>query len=91
MEAKLAVEADGSGHGFPEQRAYDARRDAFLAAQGILVKRIWNHQLIRFEGRENLVQNLWQVLQDRIPHPENAPLPRYRRQPDNPSFKKPSP
>src|SRR4029079_10179974 len=45
VEAKLAVELDGSGHGFPEQRSQDQTRDALLAAHGILVKRIWNHQL----------------------------------------------
>ena len=31
--AKLAVELDGFGHGLPEQRDYDAKRDAFLASK----------------------------------------------------------
>lgn len=43
--AKLAVELDGGGHGFPDQRAKDEKRNAFLAAKGIQVLRFWNHQL----------------------------------------------
>jgi len=52
---KFAVELDGGGHGFPDQRAKDEKRNAFLAAKGIRVLRFWNHQLrgelesIRFE------------------------------------------
>jgi very-short-patch-repair endonuclease len=61
--AKLAVELDGGGHGFPDQRAKDDKRNAFLATKGILVLRFWNHQLrgelesIRFE--------IWQTLMKR--------------------------
>jgi adenine-specific DNA-methyltransferase len=91
LEAKFAVELDGSGHGFPGQQLSDSRRDAFLAERGILVKRIWNHQLALRASRENLVQNLWQLLQSLAPHPENAPLPPHRRQPDTLSSQKPSP
>src|SRR5882757_4599501 len=53
--AKLAVELDGGGHGFPDQRAKDEKRNQFLADQGIKVLRFWNHQLrgeleaLRFE------------------------------------------
>ena len=43
--AKLAVELDGGGHGFPDQRARDEKRNQFLAQQGIKVMRFWNHQL----------------------------------------------
>ena len=46
-EARLALETDGFGHGFPDQQRHDAQRDEFLRAQGILVKRIWNWQLRR--------------------------------------------
>ena len=38
--AKLAVEVDGQGHDHPDQIATDARRTAWLAAQGIEVIRI---------------------------------------------------
>ncbi len=55
VEAKLEVELDGGGHGFPDQRARDEVRNQFLAAKGIKVLRFWNHQMhgeleaIRFE------------------------------------------
>lgn len=82
-EAKLAVELDGSGHGFPEQQKHDLERDAWLAGQGILVKRIWNRQLLRAADREQFISNLWQALQARAPHPGNVAPPPYRRAPDN--------
>ena len=53
--AKLAVELDGGGHGFPDQRAKDKKRNEFLASKGIQVLRFWNHQMgdeleaVRFE------------------------------------------
>ena len=91
LEAKFAVELDGSGHGFPKQQEHDFRRDAFLAAQGILVKRVWNHQLAYYERRDNLVENLWRILQERAPHPGNLALAPYRRTPDELPQQKPSP
>jgi ATP-dependent DNA helicase RecQ len=39
-ELKLAVEIDGSTHGSEEQRAHDARRDAWLAERGIRTVRV---------------------------------------------------
>lgn len=61
--AKLAVELDGGGHGFPDQRAKDEKRNQFLAECGIKVLRFWNHQLhgeleaVRFE--------IWHALMER--------------------------
>lgn len=61
--AKLAVELDGGGHGFPDQRARDEKRNRFLAEQGIKVLRFWNHQMrdeleaVRFE--------IWHALMER--------------------------
>ena len=61
--AKLAVELDGGGHGFPDQRARDEKRNRFLSEQGIKVLRFWNHQLrdeleaVRFE--------IWHALMER--------------------------
>ena len=40
--AKLAIELDGSQHYEPAGQAYDARRDAYLERQGILVLRFSN-------------------------------------------------
>jgi very-short-patch-repair endonuclease len=82
LEARLAVELDGFGHGHPKRQECDAVRDAHLAAQGIQVKRVWNHQLARLEDRRNLIENLWRILQERAPHPDNQALPAHRREPD---------
>src|SRR5205823_9946139 len=81
--AKLAVELDGGGHGFPDQRARDEKRNQFLAEHGIKVLRFWNHQLrgeleaVRFE--------IWHALMERkgraeeiagyLPKPAPPPQP----------------
>jgi very-short-patch-repair endonuclease len=39
-DARLIVEIDGVGHGIGDQPAHDARRDAFLRANGVEVLRI---------------------------------------------------
>jgi very-short-patch-repair endonuclease len=70
-EARLALETDGFGHGFPVQQRHDVRREEFLRSQGILVKRIWNWQLRR--ELEWVRYNLWKVLQERAPQPGNVP------------------
>ena len=69
-EARLAIETDGMGHGHPERRLEDEARDEFLRGQGILVKRIWNSQLRR--QPEVVRVTLWQLLQERVPHPGNV-------------------
>ncbi len=62
-KAELAVELDGSGHGFPEQRHHDKKRDQLLKSKGIKVLRFWNHKLgdeleaVRFE--------IWHALMER--------------------------
>jgi len=38
--ARLAIEVDGNGHDMAEQVAHDARRDAWLQAQGLRILRI---------------------------------------------------
>lgn len=81
--AKLAVELDGGGHGFPDQRARDEKRNQYLAERGIKVLRFWNHQLrgeleaVRFE--------IWHALLERtgrteeiagyLPKPAPSPQP----------------
>ena len=81
--AKLAVELDGGGHGFLDQRARDETRNKFLAEQGVKVLRFWNHQLrgqlesVRFE--------IWHALMERtgrtaeiagyLPKPAPSPQP----------------
>jgi very-short-patch-repair endonuclease len=67
--AKLAVELDGGGHGFPDQRARGETRNQFLSRQGIKVLRFWNHQLrgaleaVRFE--------IWHALMEQTGHKED--------------------
>ena len=69
VAAKLAVELDGGGHGFPGQRTRDEVRDEFLAAKGIKVLRFWNHQLhseltaVRFEIWHELMARTGQASQ----------------------------
>ena len=81
--AKLAVELDGGGYGFPDQRAREEKRNQFLAQQGIKVLRFWNHQMrgeleaVRFE--------IWHALMERtdrteeiagyLPKPGPSPQP----------------
>ncbi len=63
VAARLAVELDGGGHGFPDQRARDARRNNFLATQGIQVLRFWNHK-VRTES-EGVRFEIWNALMER--------------------------
>ncbi len=87
VAARLAVELDGGGHGFPDQRARDEKRNDFLAEQGIQVLRFWNHQ-VRGEP-ESVRFEIWRVLMDRTgwteelagfclppahPSPQSSPL-----------------
>jgi very-short-patch-repair endonuclease len=43
--AKVVVEADGDTHATPEGQESDRKRDAYLAANGILVLRFWNTEI----------------------------------------------
>lgn len=92
-EARLVLETDGGGHGHPEQQIHDAERDAFLRANGIEIKRIWNRKLLN--ELEWVRQDLWRLLQKRAPHPGNVqPTKRITARvlnPDKPFSKNPSP
>jgi very-short-patch-repair endonuclease len=46
VQEKLIVECDGRAHDDPDQRAYDVRRDAWLAEHGWRVLRISNDRMI---------------------------------------------
>jgi very-short-patch-repair endonuclease len=64
LEANFAIEADGGGHGFPEQRQADQKREQYLKAKGVHVVRVWNNQL-----RENIDGVLYRIkteLQSRL-------------------------
>ncbi|HEY1173631.1 MAG TPA: DUF559 domain-containing protein [Verrucomicrobiae bacterium] len=62
-DARLAVELDGSSHGFPGQQMKDVVRDEYLASQGIKVMRFWNNQL----GKEldTIRETIWYELMER--------------------------
>lgn len=60
---KLAVAIDGETHSSVEERAYDARRTAFLEREGWAVVPFWNHEVKR-----NLDGVLESILQ-RLPPP----------------------
>ena len=92
-EARLVLETDGFQHGHPEHQRHDAKRDAFLASHGIVVKRIWNWRLKK--EPQVVRDNLWMQLQERAPHPGNVkPVRRVTSRvlnPDLPATKTPHP
>ena len=45
--AKLAIELDGGGHNYRVGQVRDRAWSEFLARDGILVLRFWNHQVRR--------------------------------------------
>ena len=72
-EADLAIELDGSQHGFPEQQRRDAEREEFLKSNGIKTLRFWNSFLRRHP--QAVRDKIFAELQARAPHP----LPKYTR------------
>ena len=67
FDARLIVEADGGQHS--DQEAYDARRTAWLEAQGFTVLRFWNRHILK---RTDAVM---EVIGDAVhwaTHPENG-------------------
>jgi very-short-patch-repair endonuclease len=72
-EAELAIELDGSQHGFPDQQIHDAEREKFLKSRGIKTLRFWNSHLRR--NAESIRDTIFTELQARAPHP----LPDYTR------------
>jgi hypothetical protein len=81
--AKLAVELDGGGHGFPDQRAKDEKRNRFLTGRDIKVLRFWNRQLqgemeaVRFEIWYALMQRTGrnEEISDYLAKPDASPQP----------------
>jgi very-short-patch-repair endonuclease len=45
LEKRLVVELDGGQHS--EQAGYDARRGAWIEAQGFRILRFWDHEVLR--------------------------------------------
>jgi very-short-patch-repair endonuclease len=64
LEAKFAIEADGGGHEFPEQRQADQKREHYLKGKDIHVVRVWNNQLR--ENPEGVLYRIKAELQSRL-------------------------
>ena len=81
VTAKLAVELDGGGHGYPDQRTRDQVRNQFLESKGIKVLRFWNHQMRR--EVESVRFEIWYALMERTGQTEK--IAGFRARPDHPS------
>ena len=73
--ARLIVELDGGQH--VERSQQDAERTAVLEAQGYLVLRFWNNDILR--NIDGVVESIVETLNPRPPHPN--PLPNGEREP----------
>ena len=71
LERGLIVELDGGQHA--EQVVYDRQRDAWLSAQGFVVLRFWNHDVLQQTDAVLERIRLWLEGQERPSPP--APLP----------------
>ena len=72
LDPKLIIELDGSQH--QAQEGYDARRDAFLRAQGFDVLRFGsNDPFVNFEGVLQAIVNRLGELTAVCPHPNLPP------------------
>src|SRR4051812_19696450 len=71
LEHRLVVEVDGGQHG---GSAYDVERDAWLAARGFRVLRVWNPEVLGNLG------GVWELivasLESPLTPPGGDPLPR---------------
>ncbi|WP_164927078.1 DUF559 domain-containing protein [Chlorobaculum tepidum] len=59
-EARLAVELDGGQHNEPDERARDAKREAFLEGKGIRILRFWNNDVL--QNTEGVLQAIYDAL-----------------------------
>src|SRR5581483_11598462 len=64
--ARLAVELDGFQHGVGDNIDRDEKRDSTLAAEGVEVLRIWNHQWR--SNRDGVLLDIWAALNRRSGH-----------------------
>ena len=63
-EARLAVELDGGQHNEADVALRDERRTEFLQEHGIVVVRVWNHEV--FQNLEGVLQMIHEALLDRV-------------------------
>ena len=62
-EEKLVVEVDGATHSTDDERAHDARRDAFMQAQGYRIVRIGNVEI--YERLDDMLETILAALEKR--------------------------
>ena len=72
IEARLVVELDGGQHATPEGLLSDQRRSEALAAQGYVVLRFWNHDVL--QQTDVVLESILFALPQVGPHPN--PLPK---------------
>ncbi|XBQ17346.1 MAG: DUF559 domain-containing protein [Oceanicaulis sp.] len=61
--ARVVIELDGGGHNEPAQQQRDRRRDAWLAANGYEVLRIWNRDL--YIDHDGAFDQMFDLLRER--------------------------
>jgi very-short-patch-repair endonuclease len=66
-DARVVIEVDGSQHA---DSSSDARRDRWFAANGFLVLRFWNNDVLK--NREGVLISVLETLHQRTPHPARA-------------------
>ncbi len=69
-EASLVIELDGRQHGFPDQQAQDAAKEAYLTSMGFKTLRFWNGELRRRE--REIKELIFRELHERAPRPDPA-------------------
>jgi very-short-patch-repair endonuclease len=70
LERGVIIEVDGGQHG--DVVAYDQRRDEWLASQGFIVLRFWNHDVLN--RTEMVLESIRQVVDERA-FPARLPTP----------------
>jgi len=63
-EVKVAVELDGGQHNEDRGICSDLQRTAFLEEHGIMVVRVWNHEI--FQNMEGVLQMIHEILLGRV-------------------------
>jgi very-short-patch-repair endonuclease len=64
LDARLIVEIDGGQHG-AQQAEWDAKRDAWLRAQGFVILRFWNNDVLGNFG--GVLERIAETLCDAAP------------------------
>ena len=77
-KARLVVEVDGSQHLDADHAQNDARRDIFLASQGLKVLRFTNLRVL--QERDTVLELIFQALEERL-NKSPSPSPLFAKQP----------